>query len=108
MIYQLKYAWPAKLAGFAVIRAATALGWHRYAWNVADHIRGDAGFELLSELTSRRLADEALSTLRSIVDADAAMMRQNQTGSQEAYQQAADRLYDAFEAAEDLLARHGR
>ena len=108
MIYQLKYVWPATLAGFAVIRAATALGWHRYAWNVADHIRGGGGFELIDELNNQRLADKSLAMLRRIVDADAAMMHENQSGSQEAYQRAADRLYDAFEAAEDLLARHGR
>jgi len=51
MIQQLKYVWPARFAGLPVIRAAAGLGWHRYAYDVADHMRdADAGFELLSEL----------------------------------------------------------
>ena len=51
MIQQLKYVWPARLAGLPVIRAATALGWIDYAYNVADHMpNADDGFELLSEL----------------------------------------------------------
>lgn len=55
MIYQLKYALPARFAGLAVIRAATALGWHRYAYDVADHMRdADAGFALLAELEDAR------------------------------------------------------
>jgi hypothetical protein len=51
MIQQLKYVWPARLAGLPVIRAAAALGWHQYAYDVADHMpHADSGFELLSEL----------------------------------------------------------
>ena len=51
MIQQLKYVWPARLAGLPVIRCAAALGWIDYAYNVADHMRNaDDGFELLAEL----------------------------------------------------------
>ena len=103
MIQQLKYVWPARLAGLPVIRAATALGWHRYAYDVADHMpNADDGFVLLRWLEYQQ---SAAALLRRIVDADAAMMRENQHGSQQAYQQAANRLYDAIDAAGDFLAK---
>jgi hypothetical protein len=106
MIQQLKYVWPARLAGLAVIRAATALGWIDYAYNVADHMHdADSGFELLAELEYQQ---SATSLLRRIVDSDAAMMRENQRGSQQAYQRAADHFYDTLEEAEDFLMRQGR
>lgn len=105
MIQQLKYVWPARLAGLPVIRAATALGWHRYAYDVADHMRTDDGFVLIRWLEYQQ---SATALLRRIVDADDAMMRENQRGSQQAYQQAADRLYDAIGEAEDFLIRQGR
>ena len=60
--------------------------------------------ELLAELEYQQ---SAAALLRRIVDADKVMMHENQHGSQQAYQQAADRLYDAIEAAEDFL-RQGR
>jgi hypothetical protein len=102
MIYQLKYVWPARFAALPVIRAAAALGWHRYAYDVADHMRTDDGFVLLRWLEYQQ---SATALLRRIVDADAVMMHENQYGSQQAYQQAADCLYDAIEAAEEFLAR---
>jgi hypothetical protein len=103
MIYQLKYVWPARFAALPVIRAAAALGWIEYAYNVADHMPdADEGFALLAELVYQQ---SATALLRRIVDADAVMMHQNQYGSQQAYQQAADCLYDAIEAAEEFLAR---
>jgi len=102
MIHCLRYLLPARLAGLPVIRAATALGWHRYAYDVADHMRTDDGFVLLRWLEYQQ---SATALLRRIVDADAAMMHENQHGSQQAYQQAADRLYDAIEAAGDFLAK---
>jgi len=105
MIQQLKYVWPARWAGLPVIRAATALGWHRYAYDVADHMGTDDGFVLLRWLEYQQ---SATALLRRIVDADAAMMHENQHGSQQAYQQAANRLYDAIDAAGDFLARKGR
>jgi hypothetical protein len=103
MIHYLRYLLPARLAGLPVIRCAAALGWIDYAYNVADHMRdADSGFALLAELEYQQ---SATSLLRRIVDADAAMMHQNQHGSQQAYQQAANRLYDAIEAAGDFLAK---
>ena len=60
--------------------------------------------ELLAELEYQQ---SAAALLRRIVDADKVMMHENQHGSQQAYQQAADRLYDAIEAAEDFLTQHG-
>lgn len=55
MIHYLKYVLPARWAGLPVIRAATALGWIDYAYNVADHMRdADAGFALLAELEDAR------------------------------------------------------
>lgn len=60
--------------------------------------------ELLAELEYQQ---SAAALLRRIVDADKVMMHENQHGSQQAYQQAADRLHDAIEAAEDFLTRHG-
>jgi hypothetical protein len=105
MIYQLKYVWPSRFAGVAVIRAATALGWHQYAYDVADHMRTDDGFVLIRWLEYQQ---SAAALLRRIVDADAVMMHENQHGSQQAYQQAADRLHDAIEAAGDFLAKCGR
>ena len=105
MIHYLKYLLPSRLAELPVIRAATALGWHRYAYDVADHMRTDDGFVLLRWLGYQQ---SAAALLRRIVDADAAMMRENQHGSQQAYQQAANRLYDAIDAAGDFLARKGR
>ena len=105
MIQQLKYVWPARFAGLAVIRAATALGWHQYAYDVADHMRTDDGFVLIRWLEYQQ---SATALLRRIVDADAAMMHENEEGTQRDYQRAADHFYDTLAEAEDFLAKCGR
>lgn len=62
MTQQFKYVWPARFAALPVIRAAAALGWHQYAYDVADHMpNADDGFELLAELEYQPI----VSTMRS-------------------------------------------
>ena len=105
MIHYLKYLLPSRLAELPVIRAATALGWHRYAYDVADHMHSDDGFVLLRWLEYQQ---SATALLRRIVDADKGMMHENEEGTQRDYQRAADHFYAAIEAAEDFLMRQGR
>ena len=105
MIYRLKYVWPSRLAGLAVIRAATALGWHQYAYDVADHMpNASDGFKLLHRLTAQR---SAAALLRRIVDADVAMIHESEEGTHGDYQRAADHFYELLEEADDFLTKRG-
>lgn len=51
-------------------------------------------------------ANELLSLLRRITEADTAFSYQNEYGSDDAFQCAADELYDSIDAARDWLREH--
>ena len=51
---------------------------------------------------------EAFAILRRIVDAQTRYFDRNENGSHDEFQRAADEFYDAVDAAEAFLIKHGR